>query len=355
MRVGVFLVSACYPEQTHAEVLETTVAAAQEAESAGFDSVWLAEHHFMSYGVCPSAVTLAGHLLGGTERITVGTAVSVLSTWHPVALAEQTNLLDQVSGSRFRLGVGRGGPWRDLEVFGTGLARFEDGFEESLQLLLHALAGGQIRAEGPQFRFRSVPMVPDPRSRPRPPVTVAATSESTLALAARNDLPLLLGMHQTPEQQAKLVVNYRRLGGADGASTARRQGIEPGHVVTALAHVADTTEQARAEVQARLPEWLGPGLAGYVPVDGRPRPQRDVHAYTRFLVDTHAVGDPEHCAHQLRHQLGVTGASEVILLVETSGQRRATLANIARLGTDVLPRLRASSPRAPGTDSTAEP
>jgi alkanesulfonate monooxygenase SsuD/methylene tetrahydromethanopterin reductase-like flavin-dependent oxidoreductase (luciferase family) len=86
----------------------------------------------MSYGICPSAITLAGYLLGATRRITVGTAVSVLSTQHPVALAEQAALLDQLSGGRFHLGIGRGGPWIDLEVFGTGMDRYQHGFAESL-------------------------------------------------------------------------------------------------------------------------------------------------------------------------------------------------------------------------------
>jgi alkanesulfonate monooxygenase SsuD/methylene tetrahydromethanopterin reductase-like flavin-dependent oxidoreductase (luciferase family) len=72
--------------------------------------VWLAEHHFMSYGICPSAVTLAAYVLGATRRVAVGTAVSVLSTVHPVALAEQAALLDQVSAGRFRLGGGPGRP-----------------------------------------------------------------------------------------------------------------------------------------------------------------------------------------------------------------------------------------------------
>jgi alkanesulfonate monooxygenase SsuD/methylene tetrahydromethanopterin reductase-like flavin-dependent oxidoreductase (luciferase family) len=128
MRVGVFLLAARFPGQSDEEVLMATVQAAVAAERAGFDDVWLAEHHFMSYGICPSAVTLAAYVLGATRRVGVGTAVSVLSTWHPVALAEQAALLDQVSAGRFRLGVGRGGPWLELEVFGTGLDRYERGF-----------------------------------------------------------------------------------------------------------------------------------------------------------------------------------------------------------------------------------
>jgi Luciferase-like monooxygenase len=82
MRFGAFLLAAQFPGQDHTAVLESTVAAAVAAEEAGFDDVWVAEHHFMSYGICPSAITLAGYLLGATRRVAVGTAVSVLPT-HP--------------------------------------------------------------------------------------------------------------------------------------------------------------------------------------------------------------------------------------------------------------------------------
>jgi alkanesulfonate monooxygenase SsuD/methylene tetrahydromethanopterin reductase-like flavin-dependent oxidoreductase (luciferase family) len=160
MRFGAFLLAAQFPGQDHTAVLESTVAAAVAAEEAGFDDVWIAEHHFMSYGICPSAITLAGYLLGATRRVAVGTAVSVLPTHHPVALAEQAALLDQVSGGRFRLGVGRGGPWIDLEVFGTGKSRYQH-FPESLDLLLGALTKSRVAASGPHFQFPAVDIVPD--------------------------------------------------------------------------------------------------------------------------------------------------------------------------------------------------
>jgi alkanesulfonate monooxygenase SsuD/methylene tetrahydromethanopterin reductase-like flavin-dependent oxidoreductase (luciferase family) len=84
----VFSLAARFPGQSDEEVLTATVQAAVAAERAGFDDVWLAEHNFMSYGICLSALTLAAYVLGATRRVSVGTAVSVLTTWHPVALAE---------------------------------------------------------------------------------------------------------------------------------------------------------------------------------------------------------------------------------------------------------------------------
>ena len=81
----------------------------------------------MSYGICPSAMTLAAFVLGQTtpHHGRHGSRACCPPA-HPVALAEQAALLDHVSAGRFRLGVGRGGPWVDLEVFGTGLDTLRD-------------------------------------------------------------------------------------------------------------------------------------------------------------------------------------------------------------------------------------
>ncbi|GAA4100452.1 LLM class flavin-dependent oxidoreductase [Actinomadura miaoliensis] len=326
VRFGVFLLAARYPGQDDAAALARTVEAAVAAERAGFDDVWLAEHHFMSYGVVPSAVTLAGHLLGLTSRVHVGTAVSVLSTQHPVALAEQAALLSLVSGGRFRLGVGRGGPWRDLEVFGTGLPRYEEGFAEALDLLLAWLRSERVAWEGEHFRFREVPVVP--RAPEPPPVAVACTSPATESMAAARGLPMLLGMHVGDEEKA--------------AAVARHGDADAPHVSTHLAQVADTRADAVDTLLREMPRWLGPGLEGYVPVDDRPRPERDAPAYTRHLCDLHPVGSPDDCVEALVTTVERTGIRHLILLVEAAGSREATLANIARLGTDVLPKARAA-------------
>ena len=329
MRFGVFLLAAQFPGQDHTTVLVSTVAAAVAAEEAGFDDVWVAEHHFMSYGICPSAITLAGYLLGATRRVAVGTAVSVLSTQHPVALAEQAVLLDQVSGGRLRLGVGRGGPWIDLEVFGTGLHRYQHGFPESLDLLLAALTGPRLAASGAHFRFSDVDIVPRPRTPPHPEVILAATTAATVELAAQRGLPLLLGMHASDADKAALIDHYNQV------------ATRPlGHLAAALAYVADSQHEAMATMRTCLPRWLGPGLAGYRRADGAPHHPRDPTEYTELLCRLHPVGTPEHCLDKLRTTAQRTGIGHLILLVEGTGDRARTLENITRLGAEVLPSLR---------------
>ncbi|MGV9302586.1 LLM class flavin-dependent oxidoreductase [Nonomuraea sp. NPDC003727] len=330
MRIGVFLVAAAFPGQEPARVLGDALAAVEAAEEAGFDDVWIAEHHFMSYGVCPSAVAFAALALGRTRRIGVGTAVSVLSTRHPVALAEEAAMLHHLSGGRFTLGVGRGGPWVDLEVFGTGLPRFERGFAESLDVLCAALSRDTVAADGEFFSFREVAMVPSARMTP----VVACTSPDTMRLAARRGLPMLLGMHVGDQDKAAAVAAYEAAGGPRAP-----------HVAAAVGHVADTTGEAVRTLREAMPRWLEPGLAGYVPVDGRARPSRDIRGYVEFLTSAHPVGDAGHCVAAIERTRAVTGIEHLILMVEGAGTRARTLENIRRLGAEVLPRI--SSRRAP--------
>jgi len=206
----------------------------------------------MSYGICPSAATLAGYILGRTRRVAVGTAVSVLSTQHPVAFAEQAALLDQVSGGRFWLGAGRGGPWVDLEVFGPGLDRYESGFAESLDLLLAALTRGRVRGTGPAFTFPEITVVPRPRTRP-PAARGDVHVPGKAALAPDRSLPMLLGMHIGDDQKREMIACYET-----AAPPGRPRA---GHIGAVVAQVAGTRREAQQMLRGQLPARSPPTAA----------------------------------------------------------------------------------------------
>jgi alkanesulfonate monooxygenase SsuD/methylene tetrahydromethanopterin reductase-like flavin-dependent oxidoreductase (luciferase family) len=303
--------------------------------------VWLAEHHFVPYGVCPSALTLAGVLLGRTARIGVGTAVSVLTTAHPVAVGEQAALLHLVSGGRFTLGVGRGGPWVDLDVFGAGIEAYESGFPESLDLLLRWLREPAVGAAGPRFAFPEVPVVPRPDELDGggPPVVVACTSPATVRQAAERGLPMLLGMHCGDEQKAEMVALWRRTALAAGLSPDLVAATGAEHVSAGVVQVADTRADAAEILLKAMPGWLQQGLSAHRTYDGTPRTMRDPVAYTELLCALHPVGPPQLCADRLAATAETTGITRFALLAEGSGELDTTLENVARLGGDVLPEL----------------
>ncbi|MEU2085438.1 LLM class flavin-dependent oxidoreductase [Streptomyces albus] len=352
MRIGAFVLGAQFPGQQQDEALDRAVREAEAAEEAGLDDVWLAEHHFVSYGVCPSAVTLAALLLGRTRRIGVGTAVSVLPTTHPVALGEQTALLHLISDGRFTLGVGRGGPWVDLEVFGGGLAAYEEHFPEALDLLLRWLREPRVDARGERYRFREVPVVPRPdRSAvphggvwrsggAGPPVIVACTSPATVRLAAARLLPMLVGMHCGDEEKARMTSMWRREALAAGHPPETVEAVATSHVSAGVAQVADSHDEARESLLKGMPGWLREGLGQHVTVDGRPRSMRDPVDYTQLLCELHPVGTPRLCADRLAATAERTGISRFALLLEGTGDHDATVHNVHRLAGEVLPLLR---------------
>ncbi|PJT52313.1 LLM class flavin-dependent oxidoreductase [Streptomyces albidoflavus] len=344
MHVGSFVLGGQFPGQGQGEALHRAVRSAEVAEEADLDTVWLGEHHFVPYGTCPSAATLAALLLGRTRRVRVGTAVSVLPTTHPVALGEQAALLHLAAGGRFTLGVGRGGPWVDLEVFGAGLPAFEEGFPEALDLLLRWLREPRVgaSAEGGRYAFREVAVVPSPAESldglPGPEVVVACTSPSSVRLAAERGLPMLLGMHTGDAEKAEMVALWRR-----HAREAGRDGDEiaaAAHVSAGVAQVEDGPGRAAETLVKAMPGWFELGLGAHVTVDGRARAMRDPVAYTEFLCSIHPVGPPRLCADRLAATAEATGITRFALMVEGSGDLAGTEENIRRLGRDVLPLLR---------------
>lgn len=304
-----FLVGAHGPEQT--------VRYALAADRAGLAGVWLAEHHFISYGQTPSATALAGYLLGATSRIAVGTAACVLSNRHPVALGEEAVLLDAVAPGRFRLGVARGGPWVDLEVFGTGLDRYRHGFAEALDLLRRWLSGvPRVAADGERFRFREVPVVPRP-ARPVP-LWVAATTPPTVDLAAARGLPLLLGVQDDLPAKAATLRRY--------AQRAAAAGHDPARVPHASAHLAYLGDPDR--LRPRLAAWLAT-TREYLRIDGT-APARDLPGYPERLVGQHPVGGPERLAETVQ-QAAAIGVRHLLFMVEAAGPGGDTEQQIAAL------------------------
>ncbi|MGW3496076.1 LLM class flavin-dependent oxidoreductase [Streptomyces sp. NPDC001020] len=341
MRVGSFVLAAQFPGQGQGEALHRAVRSAEVADEAGLDTVWLAEHHFVPYGTCPSAITLAAHLLGRTSRVRVGTAVSVLPTAHPVALGEQAALLHLTSGGRLSLGVGRGGPWVDLEVFGSGLEAYETGFPESLDLLVRWLREPSVAAAGERFSFREVPVVPRPSESltgtEGPEVVVACTSSASVRLAAERGLPMLLGMHVGDEEKAEMVALWQQYARAAGVDADVIAGAP--HVSAGVCQIADRRTDAVEALSKAMPGWLKQGLDAHVTVDGRTRSMRDPLAYTELLCELHPVGTPRLCADRLMETSERTGISRFALLVEGSGDLAATEENVRRLGAEVLPHL----------------
>lgn len=175
---GLFLNAGAQIGADHRAVFDLVLAEAELAERLGYRDVWVTEHHFIDFGVNANALTLAGFLLGRTQRLRVGTAVTLAPLYHPVQLAEQAAILDQASGGRFDFGLGRGGYRRDFEVFDIDIARWDDEIENTARVLIDAWTGESVASVSRWNEFFAVRVTPRPYTQPHVPLFMATRPPS---------------------------------------------------------------------------------------------------------------------------------------------------------------------------------
>src|ERR687884_326987 len=133
---GTFLLmqspSAAPSDEMYARAIEL----AQAAETLGFRNIWLAEHHFSTYGYLSRPVQLATYIAAKTTRLRVGTAVIVVPLHHPLIVAEGIATLDLLSNGRAEIGFGRGYQYYEFERFGLELKAAQERWDESMDIIV---------------------------------------------------------------------------------------------------------------------------------------------------------------------------------------------------------------------------
>ena len=141
-----------------------------EAERLGFSDVWLTEHYFTGESVYNDAIVFAAALAMRTSHIRLGFAVVQMPFHHPVRLATQLALLDNLSGGRIDVGVGRGTVYNEYEFVGYGLRSHDsrDRMAESMEILQRAWTGEAFSYEGDYYRLEVPALRPKPLQQPAP-------------------------------------------------------------------------------------------------------------------------------------------------------------------------------------------
>jgi len=228
------------------------------AEACGFDSVWTAEHHFTEYGTCASpAVTLAA-VAARTSRIRLGTGVVVLPLNHPIRVAEDFAFLDNLSGGRVELGVGRGYQPIEFEGYGIDPARSRAMLRESLDVLQRAWTQDRFSYHGEFYTIDDLSVRPKPVQQPHPPIWMAALSAETFEVCARLGFDLLCApvFGFDVEAGADQIARYRAARAARGA--------QPGRIAAlTITYVAESSQRAREELRDAV-LWYYRTLARYI-------------------------------------------------------------------------------------------
>jgi probable F420-dependent oxidoreductase len=186
VRIGLGLFTGQIPaasERTYAQEYREVVELSRLAETLGFDSVWVSEHHGSTDGYLPSLLPMLAGLAVATDRVQLGTGVMLTPFHHPLRLAEDAAVVDQLSEGRLILGLGLG--WREEEfrMFDVPVRERVRRTSETVEVLRKAWSGERFSHEGRAFSFDRVRITPPPAQEGGPPIYLGGFVEEAVRRA----------------------------------------------------------------------------------------------------------------------------------------------------------------------------
>ncbi len=317
--------------RSHAQVIRDVVAEGVLADQVGVDFIGVGEHHRDDYAVTSPDVVLAA-IAGQTERIHLGSAVTVLSSDDPVRVFERFSTLDAISNGRAEVILGRGSFIESFPLFGYELDQYEVLFEEKLDLFVRLLAERPVTWSGttraPLDEQRVYP--PTESGRLMTWVGVGGSPQSVLR-TARHGLPLMLAIiGGDPARFVPFADLYRRALQELGRDPLPVGAHSPGHI-------AETDEAAREQLfpyfkanRDRIGAERGWGPLTRAGFDHEAGPRGSLY-----------VGSPETVARKIARTVSTLGLDRFDLKYSNGPMPHDLLMRSIELyGTEVIPRVR---------------
>jgi probable F420-dependent oxidoreductase len=314
---------------------EETIRECERAEAAGFDSVWLGEHH-NNVLLYPTPLLGLAAIASRTRRLRLGTGVLLLPLHHPLAVAEQAAMVDVISRGRLILGVGAGYAPEEFAAFGVSIGERGSRLDEAVPLIQRLWSEENVTHAGRHYRLTNATVSPRPVQRPRPPIWFAGWVEPAIRRAGRLGDAWLGGPSAKLDELAGCVRLYRE------ARTTAGRDVDGGDIaLMRYVFVAETVERARAlagaafirSFEATYFRWPHPVVK---------RPAGDL-TIERLSEDRIILGDPASCLRQLRHFQKTLGLTHLICRLSVAGiPRNAVVASLDLFTRELLPTLKES-------------
>jgi len=342
--------------ESAAEIYRNIIDEAVLAEDLGYEGIWLAEHHFASnYSLSPNPLTLLAAVAARTSRLKLGAGVTCLPEHHPVNVAEDIALLDQISEGRVDTCIGRGVFPDEYGGFGVPIAESHERYAEGLNLLHRLFNETDVLHEGKAWQCTTpVTLAPGPYQEPHPPLWLAANSLSTIGIALDSGMDVVFNVGVFGVER---LTEFR-----EGFDTeCERRDVDPASVrfgAQVWAHYAPTPERiekaahaARVVIRAAgrrvgaprqytkdgIVDLTAPTAAtalGDVTEGDFQYTTADGEATTEDILATNMIGDADRILHMAKiyKDLGVT---DLILIMDTGditpAERRETMSEIASI------------------------
>ncbi|OOG27812.1 monooxygenase [Thioalkalivibrio denitrificans] len=345
--------------RSEAQVFTDTLEELALADTLGFTTAWVVEHHFMpeySHSSAPEMFLAAASQR--TRNLRLGHAIVPLPYHHPVRVAERLATLDILSEGRAEFGFGRGFSPAEYAAFGVEMGDSRTLTEEALDVVKRCFGAEPLSFRGRHFRFEGLDVVPRVVQQPHPPLWTAAVSPESFDLAARLGVGALVGPFKPWFMVREDIRRYRAAWQAHHGNTPPAPGQNNRLAMTVGILCLEDGARARREAKAPF-EWFYRRLLGqtrpvleklydsyeYYRRMGRFRGIMD-RAVNLKLLDTlgmAVVGDPEHCAKRLE-ALSTTGVDHVLCAFGAGAMDTGIVRESMTLfAQEVLPRFAAAS------------
>ena len=353
MKLGAFFLMERPHPKTDEQVFRETLEQVRLAEELGYDSVWLAQHHFSEYGIAGALAVVAAAVARETKRLRIGTAVSILPFQHPIHQAEDWATVDILSGGRLDFGVGRGYQPAEFAGFGVNQNNATDLFIESIDIIKKAWTEDRFSYDGKMYQIKDLAVYPKPIQKPHPPMYVAALQPASYERVGQLGLGVLAAPLITPLEMVKSNLDvYRR--------ALREIGGDPDSMeypMQQMVYVAETNERARQEAKPYF-EWYYSTISRLI---APPQGQQAANTYRfyqksqthlakvdmDYLWETRsaAVGDPVRVAEILTMMKTEYGMNHLMAWVGVGGiEHEKVVRSMTLLKQEVLPRVGAGEP-----------
>jgi probable LLM family oxidoreductase len=316
---------------SHAPTLRDVVEQGVLAEQVGVDFFGIGEHHTDDFPMPAADVVLAA-IASRTNRIHLGSAVTVLSSDDPVRVFQRYSTLNAISNGRAEVILGRGSSVDSFPLFGYDLADYEALFEEKTALFAELLKGGPVTWHGTtRASLHDQNVVPHLESGPFPVWLGVGGSPESVVRTARHGFSLMLAIIGGPPARFEPFSQLFRQALEQFGQPDRPVGVHsPGHV-------AATDQQARDEFWPHYLEMI----RSVSKTRGFAVPTKQSFLHETGPQGALYVGSPETVARKIAANLPALGATRFDLKYGMGGlSRDALLTNIELYGTEVVPRVR---------------
>ena len=227
----------------------------QWMDKLSYDEAWIGEHHSAGYEIIASPEIFLATAAERTRHIRLGTGVSSLPYHHPLMLADRINQLDHITRGRVMFGVGPGALPSDAAMMGIEVAKQRDMMDEALDTLVPLLRGETVTRKTDWFTLKDARLQMTPYSRPSVEIAVASQVSPTGSRAAGKHGVGLLSLGATTAGGFNALSSNWAIAEEMARDNGRVMDRNRWRLVGPV-HVAETREQARANVRFGLEKWL---------------------------------------------------------------------------------------------------